>query len=117
MSEVGKQFDYLYLEGARGISDPSMVDANNPDEASQAAAQKGYAASLHSNKLLQAVLDGGAVQNYVRGQHALFEAEEANSDVDDVCESGGQKRGSDKVVGTLMYVEDLAQASRPSNFV
>ena len=117
-SEVGKIFDNLYLEGARGISDPALVDSFSPDAASEAASRDAFASKMKAKNLLQSVLDGNLVEDYVRGQRASFDAEAQNVDQeDDVDEIGGKERKSNQGSRAYMYVEELAHAKRPSHFV
>ena len=117
-SEVGKQFDSLYLEGARGISDPAVVDSICPDAASAAASRETFASKIKAKKFLQGVLDGDVVEDYVRGQRALFDAEAENLDnEDDVDESGGRQPTTSHVPRAYMYVEELAHAKRPSHLI
>ena len=117
-SEVGKVFDSFYLEGARGISDPAVVDSVSPDAASEAASREAFASKMKAKNLLQSVLDGNVVEDYVRGQRASFDAESEHIDQeDDVDESGGKQSKISQSSRAYMYVEELSHALRPSHFI
>jgi len=108
----------LYLEGARGISDPALVDSICPDATSAAASRETFASTIKARNFSQGVLDGDVVEDYVRGQRALFDAEAENLDnEDDVDESGGRQPTTSHAPRAYMYVEELAHAKRPSHFI
>ena len=102
-SEVGKIFDDKYLLGARGISNPEVVDLTDPDPVSEAASREAFAPKVKAKNLLQSVLDGNVVEDYVRRQKESFDQEAANIDQDeDVDESGGKQRATSQHTRTYM---------------
>ena len=94
-SEVGKQVDYLFFEGARGLRDFSHVDVEAPDQESEAASKKTFEGPLHSKRLLQSVFDGNAADEYTRNQRNVFGQDGADAEeIED--ESGFLDRASNK---------------------